>query len=233
MEICLDFDETLASTQYKYNEPIWRAGLLITKAVGSRCMHPAELMKLQQEIDAGLVAEYGLQATRFPESFVKTYEAAAERAGVPVDSALAAQLRNIGNRFQYGPFPLFPDASPVLKTLRQSGHRLHLITAGDKKLQTRKIVQSGVSRFVDSVHITDLDKKSALQMIAGDEPWRAVMVGDSKKSDIAPAIALGMHAVWIPSNTWSFAHTDVDAEKHHTITSIRELPPLIAALAER
>jgi putative hydrolase of the HAD superfamily len=39
------------------------------------------------------------------------------------------------------------------------------------------------------------------------------MIGNSPKSDIVPARAAGMRAVYIPNaNTWALEHTELDAD---------------------
>jgi FMN phosphatase YigB (HAD superfamily) len=42
-----------------------------------------------------------------------------------------------------------------------------------------------------------------------------MMVGDSKRSDIAPAIELGITAVHIPGDTWPFAQAELDRRAYH------------------
>lgn len=229
--ICFDLDDTLIPNSFKYHQPIWRCAQLIAKVLGHKSPHPLELLKLHHETDIELVKTHGFGADRFPEGWVRTYECLAGRVGEPADPEVARRLRNMAKRFAFGPFEPFRGVKDVLGELLRAGRALHLITAGDEHLQKRKIAQAKLRPLFTSVHITGLDKKEVMRELAGDHPEDAMMVGDSTKSDILPAIELGMTAVFVPSPTWSFAHTEVDPSKYHKISSVRELPALLRKLS--
>lgn len=100
-------------------------------------------------------------------------------------------------------------------------------------MQRRKIEDGGLEAFFDGIHVTDMDKKLTLASIVGDRARASVMVGDSKKIDVEPAVELGMTAVWIPSQTWNFAKSDIDQSRYREIASVRELPELIRMLEKK
>lgn len=229
-KICLDLDDTLIPNTYKYHEPIWRCGMIITRALGHLSVYPPELLKIHNEIDQGLVNEKGFSADRFPLSWVLTYERVAAVAGIDPDPAVAERLRRTAEKFKQGPFRLFRGAKRMLKTLSAQGRELHVVTAGDEALQRRKIEEAGIAPLVDGVHVTPMKKRDILASIVGDRPEEGMMVGDSKKSDILPAIELGMTAVWLPSQTWTFVNADIDETKYHRIERIGDLPALLEKL---
>ena len=52
------------------------------------------------------------------------------------------------------------------------------------------------------------------ELVAGEglDPTRTWMIGNSIKSDVNPALAVGLGAVFIPNdNTWALEHTTLDA----------------------
>ncbi len=229
-KICLDLDDTLIPNTYKYHGPILRCAMIVVRALGHRSVYPPELLKIQMEIDLGLVNEKGFSTDRFPLSWVLTYERLAGLAGVPIDPKVVERLRSVASEFQRGPFRMFPGAKRALRRLAKEGRELHVITAGDETLQWRKIDEAGIASYVDSVHVTPMKKKDILASIVKDRPQEGAMVGDSKKSDILPAIELGMAAIWLPSETWSFVNADIDETKYHRIKAVTELPDLIRKL---
>lgn len=226
-KVCLDLDDTLIPNTYKYHGPILRCAMIVVRALGHKSMYPPDLLKLQLEIDQGLVAEKGFSTDRFPLSWVLTYERLAGLAETPVDPEVVERLRSVASEFQRGPFRMFPGAKRALRRLRKEKRALHVITAGDETLQRRKIAEAGIADYVDTVHVTPMKKKDILASIVGDRPGEGAMVGDSKKSDILPAVELGMTAVWLPSETWSFVNADIDETKYHRIKTMAELPDLL------
>lgn len=226
-KVCLDLDDTLIPNTYKYHAPILRCAMIVVRALKHRSKYPPDLLQMQLAIDQELVAEKGFSPDRFPLSWVLTYERLAALAGLPVDPKVVERLRTEASAFQRGPFRMFPGVKRALRRLAKEGRELHVITAGDEALQRRKIAEAGIADYVDSIHVTPMRKKDILASIVGDRPKEGAMVGDSKKSDIVPAIELGMTAVWLPSETWSFVNADIDETKYHRIASVTELPDLL------
>jgi putative hydrolase of the HAD superfamily len=100
---------------------------------------------------------------------------------------------------------LFPEALGVLVALRAAGLKLALVTNGDRDLQRRKAVGSGVVPLVDHVVISGelgVGKPEpgifahALRLL-GVGPAEAVMVGDSRERDVAGGAAAGLRTVWL------------------------------------
>lgn len=228
---CFDLDDTLIANTAKYHAPIWRCGMLITKALGAKSAYLLAVLQLHGEIDTEMVKTLGYGTDRFPTSWVRTYEILAERAGVATDPSVVKRIRNTAARFRYGPYKPFEGVPRALAEIRRTKALMHLVTAGDEKLQWTKIRQSGLARFFDSIHVTGIDKKSVLAGIVGDRPHDGVMIGDSKKSDIKPAKELGMATVWVPSQTWSFANAEVEPD--FTIASVCDLPSILDAIDKK
>jgi putative hydrolase of the HAD superfamily len=229
-KIVFDLDDTLIPNTWKYHGPTWECGRIIADALGWKSPLPVDVLKLQMEIDLELTKQMGFVTYRFPLSWVRTYEELCRRAEVASRMTVIMTLKEVASDFAEPPFAVFEGATDALSRLKRSGHELHLVTAGDEDLQRRKIKETDLARWFDSVHVTPMKKGEILAKIAGRRPKNCVMVGDSKKSDIMPALELGITAVWIPSQTWSFADADVDASKYHKVKSISEVPALIEKL---
>lgn len=80
--------------------------------------------------------------------------------------------------------------------------------------QQRKIDASALAPHFEHVHIVaekDVDTYRDLARTHDLAVERTWMVGNSPKSDIAPARAAGLRAVYIPNvNTWALEHADLD-----------------------
>ena len=95
-------------------------------------------------------------------------------------------------------------------------HVLGLVTRGDPAEQWAKIDASGLrGRFRHIEVVRDKDEATYRRLVAAwaldaDRTW---MIGNSPRSDIAPARAAGLGAVHIPSaSTWRLELADLDAD---------------------
>jgi len=119
-----------------------------------------------------------------------------------------AELANIdvccdGIRTQ--PMALLPGVEATLERLA-SRHRLIVLTKGDPGDQHDKIARSGLTGWFSAI---DVVKEKDPAAYAGAierhdvEPGATWMIGNSPRSDVAPALAVGLGAVFIPHPaTW-------------------------------
>jgi putative hydrolase of the HAD superfamily len=95
-------------------------------------------------------------------------------------------------------------------------HVLGLVTRGDPAEQWAKIDASGLrGRFRHIEVVRDKDEATYRRLVAAWalDPDRTWMIGNSPRSDIAPARAAGLGAVHIPSaSTWRLELTDLDPD---------------------
>jgi putative hydrolase of the HAD superfamily len=133
------------------------------------------------------------------------------------------------------PIETLPHVHDTLEALTGT-HRLVLITKGDLFDQERKLAQSGLGDFFDAVEIVS-DKSAATYERAfsrhGDGPAHAMMVGNSLRSDVLPAIEAGGWGTYVPHElTWDYERADepADAPRFTKIGSLAELGALIETL---
>lgn len=236
--ITCDLDDTLMWTRCKYTEAKLKCAALIVRALGGRAPYDpeqlmTELFARNQRIDSALMKKLGLSPSRFPQSWVDTYREICEEKGVKFDPDVAKKVERAARTFRQGPFRATPEAVAALQNLQAAGYELHLVTAGEKALQRRKIRESGLEPFFkDRIHIVDMDKGPVLKELADSGVKRVIMVGDSLRADVKPAVEAGVLAVWIPVHGhWHGDDADVDMSGVTTLKSIKELPKLIRRLA--
>ena len=128
-----------------------------------------------------------------------------------------------------------PHARATLEQL-SGNYRLILITKGDLFDQERKLAQSGLGELFTAIEIVS-DKSAAIyeRVFArhGDGPQRSMMVGNSLKSDIVPAITAGCWGVYVPhSLTWALEQDEVPAgnPRYRHITHLGELPDIVSQI---
>ena len=98
------------------------------------------------------------------------------------------------------PIELLPHARAAVETLAAS-HRIVLITKGDLLDQERKLAQSGLGDLFDGVEIVSEKSPAVYARIFADHgagPDRAMMVGNSMRSDVLPVVACGGWGVFVP-----------------------------------
>ncbi len=111
-----------------------------------------------------------------------------------------------------------------------------LITKGDLFDQERKLAQSGLGELFDAVEIVSDKTPATYDRIFtryGDGPARAMMVGNSMKSDVLPALAAGSWGVYVPHElNWVLEHADdpVDEPRFRRLANLSELIDLLTAL---
>ena len=92
-------------------------------------------------------------------------------------------------------------------------HDLTLFTKGNPEEQKLKLDRSGVAIYFGHTAIVkekDARSYAALIQERSFNPERAWMIGNSPKSDINPALEVGLNAVFVPHpHTWSLEHEEV------------------------
>lgn len=178
---------------------------------------------------------YGYGAKGFTLSAIET---AIELTAGRVSPAELRELIALGREILSHPVELLDAVPDVLAGLAASGHRMILITKGDLLHQERKIADSGLAeRFLAAEVVSEKDPETYARLLRrhGVEPARFLMVGNSLRSDIAPVLNLGGLAAHIPYHlTWEherLAEPPSAPGRFFTLSSIRELPALIARLA--
>jgi putative hydrolase of the HAD superfamily len=100
---------------------------------------------------------------------------------------------------------------PILATR----HKLILVTKGNQDEQLDKLARSGLAHHFAGVEVPREKDPGAYRFLC--EKYALVrattwMIGNSPRSDINPALACGLHAVYIHHpNTWVLEHDQMDA----------------------
>lgn len=168
-------------------------------------LSPSEVRAVLDEVERLM----GYGATNFTRSLEETYRRLAEK---DIDDNDIQQVRQFGQQLRSHPLELMDGVGETLEYLF-ARHDLTLLTKGDLEEQKLKVERSGVEQLFKQVLVVQekdvsiyRDVLNRLQLNAKGT-W---MIGNSPRSDINPALAAGLNAVYIPHpHTWHFEHEEV------------------------
>lgn len=227
--IGFDADDTLWENEHYFRVTESRVAELLVEHAGED--HLSERLLAAERRNLAL---YGFGIKGFILSLVET---AIEVSEGRVPAATIARILEFGHEMLRHPIDPLPHARDTLEALSDD-YRLVLITKGDLFDQERKLAQSGLGDFFDAVEIVSNKTRETYEDIFnrhGDGPARAMMVGNSLKSDILPALEAGSFGIFVPHHlTWALEHAE-KPPAHPGFAEIRtlaELPDLVAALRD-
>ena len=191
--------------------------------------HLAERLEAAERRNLG---HYGFGVKGFTLSMIET---AIEVTDGRVPAAVIGELIAAGREMLEHPIDLMPQARATVTALA-AGFRVILITKGDLLDQERKLAQSGLGDLFDGVEIVSDKTEAAYRAIFarhGTGADQAMMVGNSLKSDVIPALKAGAWGVHVPHGlTWALERADPPADHHrfHALETLGALPDLVARL---
>jgi putative hydrolase of the HAD superfamily len=205
MELWIDADDTLWENNVFFERAFAEFADYLAHSRYSR----VEIRALLDEIEHVNNRLHGYGSANFARNLEQCFERHCERG---ISEADRARIRQWGQELFHHPLELIEGVEDTLAYLA-GRHRLMLCTKGNPAEQQSKVDRSGLAGHFHHVRVVrekDVECYRALQVergVAGEECW---MVGNSPKSDINPALAAGLGAVYIPhEHTWHLEHEAV------------------------
>lgn len=181
------------------------------------------------EVEVRNLPLYGYGAKSFTLSMIET----ALEFGA--DAGAVRDVLEAGRALLAHPVELLDDIERTLDALAARA-RLVLVTKGDLLHQEMKLAASGLGERFHGVEIvSDKTEQTFARLFAryGVAPERALMAGDSMRSDVLPALAAGAWAAFVPqAGAWAHevAPPPVDAARFRELVSLAELPGWVAEI---
>lgn len=170
---------------------------------------PAQVREVLNQVERECIVTHGYGLHSFAHALVETFERLAVE---PLTPALHETINGFAHTIAGHPVEVLPGVVATLEYLSQK-HHLILMTKGAFAEQASKVERSGLKEyFADIEIVSEKDAPTYLAVaekydLAADSTW---MVGNSPKSDINPALAAGLNAVFVPhGNTWILEHEEV------------------------
>ena len=225
--IGFDADDTLWQNEQFYRLTERR----LTELLASHA-EAGDISRRLLEAEKRNLAFYGFGIKGFTLSMIET---AIEVTDGRVPAAVIQEILASGRELLRHPVETLPHVRETLERLA-GNYRIILITKGDLFDQERKLAQSGLGELFDAVEIVSDKNAATYQRVFsrhGDGPQRSMMVGNSLKSDVVPAIEAGSWGVYVPHDlTWSLEHVDEPsaAPRFRRVEHLGELMRVIAEI---
>ena len=219
--LMIDADDTLWENNVFFEKLIEDFITLVEPSGYTR----AYIRHILNETERKNIRQYGYGVRSFGRSLEETYLKLADRM---VRRETLAQIHKRVVELERTP-PKILDGVPETLAYLTERHRLILFTKGEPAEQAAKVERSGLQGFFEFIEIVsekDPDTYGSLvkkHKIVKSQGW---MIGNSPRSDINPALKIGLNAVYIPhQHTWQLEHEPVMAGsgKLVIVPSFREL----------
>jgi putative hydrolase of the HAD superfamily len=171
---------------------------------------PAEVRQTLNAVERETILAHGYGLSSFTRSLVDCFE---RLSPAPVTEEKRERIRGFARSIAEQEIELLPGVAETLAEL-SGRHHLILMTKGNTAEQADKLARSGLASYFAAVEIAaEKDPATYRAVIARHElkPHTSWMIGNSPKSDINPALAAGLHAVFLfHPDTWILEHETVD-----------------------
>jgi putative hydrolase of the HAD superfamily len=205
--LLVDADDTLWENNIYFERAIVR----FISFLNHHEFSPEQVREVLNDVERECIVKHGYGLHSFSHALVDTFERLSVR---PVTPELHAQITGFAHSVADHAIEFLPDVPQTLEYLSKR-HRLILVTKGAIAEQSGKIERSGLREYFvateivaekdPAVYHTLVDKHS----LARDSTW---MIGNSPRSDINPALAAGLQAVFVPhGDTWILEHEELNA----------------------
>jgi len=205
--LLIDADDTL----WENNIYFERAIAAFISFLNHHEYSPAEIRRTLNAVERETILAHGYGLSSFTRSLVDCFQ---RLSPAPVTEEKRERIRGFARAIAEQEIELLPGVAETLAHLSDR-HHLILMTKGNHAEQADKLARSGLARHFDAVEIVaEKDPPTYGAVLARHElaPHTSWMIGNSPKSDINPALAAGLHAVFLfHKDTWVLEHAALDA----------------------
>lgn len=198
--LLIDADDTLWENNLRFKRTI-DAFLALLAPFGYAEEHVRQLINQTEEKN---IRRRGYGMTSFLSTLEEVY---LKLTGHRASASHLQEIRRLSRFLVEDPLRLFDGVAETLAYLSPR-HRLFLFSKGNAREQEQKVAQSGLMEHFESCEIVPEKNEAAYRALVERRsltPSTVWMVGDSPRSDINPALAAGLNAVYIPSpHPWEY-----------------------------
>lgn len=195
------------------DDTLWENNIHFERAIAAfiayldhRVHTPEEVRDHLNTVERATIAAHGYGLKSFRQSLITCFE---QITTAPVTEEKHRRIVSFVDSIATQEVELLAGVAETLPELA-SRHRLLLVTKGDALEQVDKLDRSGLRGCFIAVEVLrEKDEAAYRALIAqhGFDPASSWMIGNSPRSDINPALAAGMNAVFIPHDfTWVLEH---------------------------
>jgi putative hydrolase of the HAD superfamily len=172
---------------------------------------PEQVREVLNQVERESIISHGYGLHSFAHSLIQTFE---KLAVEPLTPALHETINGFAHTIAGHPVELIAGVQETLQYLAER-HHLILVTKGAVPEQSGKVERSGLKEYFAAIEIVSEKNVPTYRSVISkyellpDATW---MIGNSPKSDINPALAAGLNAVFVPHGaTWILEHEEVES----------------------
>jgi putative hydrolase of the HAD superfamily len=195
------------------DDTLWQNNLYFEQAIADfisfldhRTLDPSEVRTALNAIEHENIRKHGYGVASFQRALVTCFERLSHE---PATEDHHRQMELFAASILAKEIELFDDVAEALPQLARR-HRLILMTKGNREEQSDKVRRSGLRQHFAAIEIPAEKHPEAYLEVCERHKLNLTltwMVGNSPKSDINPALAAGLHAVYIHHpDTWILEH---------------------------
>ncbi len=199
------------------DDTLWENNIYFERAITSfisyldhRVHTPDEVRSHLNRVEHATIKARGYGLTSFRESLITCFEQLTDK---PLTPEKHERIHSFAQSIADQEIELLPGVAATLADLA-GRHRIIMVTKGDPVEQQGKLNRSNLAQYFSAVEILPEKHEDAYRSLSdhhGCECATTWMIGNSPRSDINPALAAGLHAVFIPHDfTWVLEHEIVN-----------------------
>ena len=217
------------------DDTLWENNIYFERAISSfisyldhRVHSPVEVREHLNTCERATIAAHGYGLQSFRRSLIACFE---QLSDLPITPERHRRIVSFAESIAEQEIEVLPGVASTLAELSER-HRCILVTKGNPEEQHDKLERSGLASFFSAVEVLPEKQEAAYRALADqhrcDAPF-TWMIGNSPRSDINPALAAGLHAVFIPHDyTWVLEHESIDQPPPgQTLLEISAFPDLL------
>ena len=203
--LLMDADDTLWENNIYFESAIAQ----FISFLNHQTYTPQEVREILNEVERECILKHGYGMHSFAHALVDTFERISLE---PITPELHQRVVGFAHSIADHPVEILPGVPETLQYLA-SRHHLILLTKGAVAEQSGKVERSGLKDYFAAVEIVSEKNSGTYRGVVakyGLGHGTTWMVGNSPKSDINPALAAGLNAVFVPhGNTWILEHEEL------------------------
>ena len=200
------------------DDTLWENNIYFERAIAAYVSYldhlphtPEQVREALNQAERETILTHGYGLTSFTQSLIACFEKLTEATA---NEHQQEQIRSFAQSIAEHEIELLPGVAELLPELA-SRHRLILMTKGSQAEQADKLVRSRLAEHFTGVEIVAEKNPAAYAEVVAKyacAPHSTWMIGNSPKSDINPALAAGLNAVFIfHKDTWVLEHAEISA----------------------
>jgi putative hydrolase of the HAD superfamily len=200
------------------DDTLWENNVYFERAIAAFISYlnhheytPADVRQALNTAERETILSHGYGLSSFTRSLLSCFQ---RLSPAPITDEKRQRIEGFARSIAEQEIELLPGVAETLADLA-TRHRLILMTKGNQEEQADKVARSGLASYFSAVEIpAEKDPATYREVLHRHElsPRTSWMIGNSPKSDINPALAAGLNAVFLfHKDTWILEHAALDA----------------------